>query len=325
MASFESLQQLKAELIRKPISGADVFVAPMTSSLPTSLTTGGVQEVQTVAVTGSPTSGTFTLTLGAYTTTAIQYNAAASAVATAVAALPNVGTGNVTGSGGPLPGSTVTLTFSSSLGDVATMTKTSSLGGGTAPDVTVTATTQGTPIDLAPLPSGYVDLGYLSRDDAPTWSRETELSELTAIGATESVRADITSDVSSLSVTALETKRKTLELYDNVDLSAVTPTAVTGEIAYNRPTRPRTSFNRIFVISMDDSDSAGPIYIARLCPRAQVTEVGEQVWSDGDDAMVFPLTFSAKKDATAGYAMRCLFGGPGWKAHLEDAGFPAAA
>ena len=326
MALFDAIQQLQTELIRKPISGASVFWAASGATLPTTLTTGGTPEVQTVTITGTPTGGTFTLTYSGQTTAAIAYNAAAGAVETALEALSNIGAGNVTCGGGALPGTAVTCTFSSILGNPAQMTASSaSLTGGTTPTATVTTTTPGTEIELATLPSGYVDLGYLSKDDAVTWSRETELSDVTAIGATEAVRSDITSDVSSLAVTALETKLQTLELYDNVDLSAVTPTANTGEVAYNRTTRPRTKFGRLYVISMDDSDDAGPIYMARLCPRSQVTEVGEQTWTDGDDPITYPLTFSAKKDATAGYAMRCFFGGPGWRARLEAMGFPAAA
>lgn len=325
MALFDAIQQLQAELIRKPISGASVFYGAATATLPTTLTTGGTAEVQTVTISGTPTAGTFTLTLSGHTTAAIQYNATAGAVQTALEALPNIGTGRVTVGGGPGPGTPYTVTFSSILGDPDEMTAAGSFTGGTTPAVAVTTTTPGTAIELAALPDGYVDLGYISKDDGATWARDTSLSEVTAIGATEAVRSDITSDVSTLAITALETKMKTLELYDNVDLSTLTPTAGTGEVAYNRATRPRTKFGRLYVISMDDSDDAGPIYMARLCPRAQVTEVGEQTWTDGDDPITYPLTFSAKKDATAGYAMRCLFGGPGWLARLEAMGFPAAA
>lgn len=58
----------------------------------------------TVTIGGSPTGGTFTLTVAGQTTTGIAYNAAASAVQSALEALSTVGSGNavVTGSaGGP--------------------------------------------------------------------------------------------------------------------------------------------------------------------------------------------------------------------------------
>src|SRR4029077_10616438 len=53
---------------------------------------------------GAPTAGTFTLTFGAQTTGALAFNAAAAAVASALAALSSVGSGNVAvigSAGGP--------------------------------------------------------------------------------------------------------------------------------------------------------------------------------------------------------------------------------
>ncbi|MFE4651536.1 major capsid protein [Streptomyces sp. NPDC056707] len=96
----------------------------------------------TVAVTGSPTGGTFTLTvqIGAdsQTTAAIAYNATASAVQSALVALSNVGSGNVTVSGT----TTKTVSFSGDLDDaVVTLTGSGAgLTGGTTPAVAVAQT-----------------------------------------------------------------------------------------------------------------------------------------------------------------------------------------
>lgn len=98
----------------------------------------GHDEVQTATVTGSPTGGTFTLTFGANTTTNIAYNAAASAVQSALVALASIGSGNVavTGSaGGPY-----TIEFTSSLGLASQSLITangSGLTGGSSPGVTI--------------------------------------------------------------------------------------------------------------------------------------------------------------------------------------------
>jgi hypothetical protein len=109
-------------------------------------------EVQTVAITGGPTGGSFTLTFtppsggAAQTTGAIAFNATAAAVRSALAALPGVGgTANVLTSGGPLPGTAVNVTFTSALGqrDIADMTATSSLTGGTSPAVALSTARQG--------------------------------------------------------------------------------------------------------------------------------------------------------------------------------------
>ncbi|HMH58556.1 MAG TPA: head decoration protein [Galbitalea sp.] len=101
----------------------------------------GTSEVQTVTISGTPTGGTFTLTFAGQTTAGIAYNAAASAVQTALAALSTVGAGNVavTGSnGGPY-----TVTFGGILAhtNVAAMTvSVSSLTGGTPAGAVATGT-----------------------------------------------------------------------------------------------------------------------------------------------------------------------------------------
>ena len=50
--------------------------------------------VQQVQLTGNPTGGTFTLTFGGQTTSAIAYNASASTVQSALQALSTIGSGN---------------------------------------------------------------------------------------------------------------------------------------------------------------------------------------------------------------------------------------
>jgi len=51
--------------------------------------------VQNIALTGGPTGGTFTLTFGGQTTSALAYNATAAAVQSALQALSSIGSGNV--------------------------------------------------------------------------------------------------------------------------------------------------------------------------------------------------------------------------------------
>lgn len=105
---------------------------------------GTSDEVQTATVTGAPTGGTFTLTWSGQTTAAIAWNATAAAVQSALAALSNIGAGNVqvTGAnGGPY-----TVKFIGSLAntDVAAMTASGAgLTGGTSPGVTIATTTAG--------------------------------------------------------------------------------------------------------------------------------------------------------------------------------------
>lgn len=111
----------------------------------------GTNEVQTVSITGAPTGGTFTLTFNAQTTAAIAFDATAAAVRSALEALSTIGSGNVTSSGGPLPGTAVTVTFVGALArqDVAQMTATSALTGGVSPAVSVATTAAGSAVSPA--------------------------------------------------------------------------------------------------------------------------------------------------------------------------------
>jgi hypothetical protein len=73
-------------------------------------------EVQQIAITGTATAGTFTLSYAGSTTAAIAFNATAATVQAAVQALASVGAGNVVCTGGPLPATPVVVTFTGALG-----------------------------------------------------------------------------------------------------------------------------------------------------------------------------------------------------------------
>ncbi len=110
------------------------------------LKAGGVNAVQQIAITGTPTGGTFTLSFGGQATAAIAYSATAAQVQSALVALTSIGAGGVTCTGGPLPGSPVSITFAglNAVQPVALITaNTSGLTGGTSPAATLTTTTTG--------------------------------------------------------------------------------------------------------------------------------------------------------------------------------------
>lgn len=90
--------------------------------------------VQVVTITGTPTGGTFTLTLGGVSTSALPYNAATSAVQTAIRALGAPWAGaTVSGTAG----TTYTVTLSVLGGASAPIIPSHALTGGTAPAVLV--------------------------------------------------------------------------------------------------------------------------------------------------------------------------------------------
>ena len=105
--------------------------------------TGGVNEIQTISSPSNPTGGTFTLSYGGDTTSAIAYNASAATIQTALEALNTIPVGSVACTGGALPGTPVTVTFQDELAttDVDLLVAdASSLTGVTG---SVTETTQG--------------------------------------------------------------------------------------------------------------------------------------------------------------------------------------
>jgi hypothetical protein len=150
--------------------------------------TAGTDEVQTITIGGTPTGGTFTLTLEGQTTAPITWSATNATllanVDAALEALPNVGTGGVVTAAGTLTAGIGTITCTFSGGNRArqplggTMVAASSLTG-TSPTVAVARTTPG----VAASPN-QVGLGSTYTDSAtgvvysntgnqisPTWTK----------------------------------------------------------------------------------------------------------------------------------------------------------
>lgn len=110
------------------------------------LTSANVNDVQTITISGSPTGGTFTLTVTfpgsntSQTTAAIAYNATAAAVQAALVAVLGDSTGVAVTGTGPY-----VATFGNTYGNqtIPVMTATGAFTGGTSPSVAVAHTTAG--------------------------------------------------------------------------------------------------------------------------------------------------------------------------------------
>ena len=105
----------------------------------------GANEVQRITITGTPTGGTFTLTFQGQTTAGIAFNANAAAVVAALEALSNVDAGEVTATGGALPGTAVDVTFVGRYAGINQPQMTGSAAGltGGTPVLTITTVTAG--------------------------------------------------------------------------------------------------------------------------------------------------------------------------------------
>jgi hypothetical protein len=170
------------------------------------------------------------------------------------------------------------------------------------------------------IPAGYLPVGMVTKDDGATWSRDQESSDVTSYGYAEPVRRDIVSDVTGLSFTMQESKKTTMELFHGLDLSTVT-TDTAGNFFFDKASRPAQRKYRVLALGKD-GDGPDAIYVARWLPNAQITENGEQAWSEGDEVK-YPATFTAYTDSTFGTSFREIWGGPGVD-HVAM-GFPAPA
>ncbi len=192
------------------------------------------------------------------------------------------------------------------------------------PSVTnLAALTSGSSAALVALPTGWEDLGYVTKDGVG-YGRETEQSEVTSFGSQQPTRTDQVSDVLSMTVTAQETKLLTLGLYIGIDTTGIQAAATTGETRIAKPQFAASYHYRVLGLFIDEVEE-GEIYMARYFPYAKITERGEQTMSDGDDPVTYNLTFRAEEDSSTGTDAEWIFGGPGWKAMLPDMGISQAA
>lgn len=193
----------------------------------------------------------------------------------------------------------------------------------TATQTPITDLTTGTPPLLAPLPTGFEDLGWTSTDGV-TFGRETESSQIRSFGSTEPTREDITNDTITMSVTAQETKMLTIGLSTGVDTTALQAKVGTGELSISKPNLPNPRYYHVLGIFVDES-SDGELYFARYMPNAKITEFGETVYtSDGDDPIQYAMTFTGFEASDLGYSHRWIWAGEGWLALLASMGITQA-
>lgn len=166
------------------------------------------------------------------------------------------------------------------------------------------------------VPPDYEPLGYTTKGDT-SWSRDQNWSEVESHGESEPTRRDNTRDVEGLSLTAQETNAVVLALYKDMNLDGITPDT-DGGIRIKKGSRPAGRHWHVLGVAKD-GDGPNAVYVARWLPRAQVTEMGAQNWSE-DSELQYPMTLTAKTDPDVGSSMVELYGGPGWDAAARGFG-----
>lgn len=176
-------------------------------------------------------------------------------------------------------------------------------------------------VDFATTYPTYISLGRHTKDDGLTWSHDIATEDTMSHGVSVPTRRDKTSDILTLQVVLQESKRQTFELAMGLDLSSVTPTATTGEVAWAKPVAPATIYYRLLALASDGVGTSQYFY-ARSLPRVNVTNIDDEAWSDSTERRT-AVTFTSNVDDVLGYDLKEFWGGPGLRTNLAAMGFPA--
>ena len=158
------------------------------------------------------------------------------------------------------------------------------------------------------IPTGYLDVGVLSKASAAKFARDTNTSDTESWGYTTPTRRDTTSDTTTCQFTMQESKRTSMELHGGVDLSAVVPDT-DGNIVIDKPGRPQMLDWRVFVLCKD-GDGADAIYWLDWLPYAQVTGM-EDIENSESAERAYTVTMTGYEDPAVRTAHRQVWGGPG--------------
>lgn len=171
------------------------------------------------------------------------------------------------------------------------------------------------------IPNGYESLGKLSTDGSEK-NNEREISDIFGWGdITGPSRRDVDRETSTLNITAIETRRRVLELTEGVDLSSVEPNA-NGEITWDKPLEPVLRDYRALLLVKDINKQNGlELYYGIHYPRATFSVNGGQQLQPGENPLSYPMTVTAQPDAAAGTAVSTFWAGPGLAGLVEDMGF----
>lgn len=259
-------------------------------------TPGGTARVDTVAITGGPTGGSFTLTYSAQTTANIPYNATPGQVQSALEALSNIAPGDVfvTGNaGGPY-----TVTWGGTLLGVGTAMTASGTGltGGTTPTVTVTNATPGTdyvgasvhtflPSDASQLPFLAVQEKFAAGLDVFNYTDavvNTLHLEAEANGYLQGT-VGMVAKQQQAGVTPIDPSG----MYDNLPM--VVGTNIT--VLYNGLSLPAKSFSFDLTNNFEDDDyRLGSLFIGDLTPKRREVTIGVNI-READNAMWRQATY----------------------------------
>lgn len=175
------------------------------------------------------------------------------------------------------------------------------------------------------IPDTYQSVGVLDKEAAFTSTPSITVSEVSGYGYGQTLRRDIVSRNTVLAFTMLETRRRALEIYYGIDLSAITATASPkNELKFDEPDRPDTLYWRVLCVGAD-GDGANTLYIADFYPKVTLSEVSALSSSETEPRR-YAVTMGVDVDTIVGTSHRQFLAGPGLStAEITAMGWTRAA
>lgn len=134
------------------------------------------------------------------------------------------------------------------------------------------------------------DLGYVTQDGATT-STALSTNDIPVFGSPAPVRTLVTSEVLTVSLTAMESNKVTEALKTRQALSSIVVTSATMSTTRG-PGR-----DALYAIVLDAVDGGSSSAFRRVYPRVRVTNIGdEQIGYNG--VIQYPFTFTAYLDGS---------------------------
>lgn len=157
------------------------------------------------------------------------------------------------------------------------------------------ATSLAAPTDASTAPpASWTDLGYCS-EDGVTETRDRTTEQLKAWQGAAVIRETVTESSMKYDLTLIETNTAVVEVFYG---SSVTKTSTVGSVEVDPS---ETGGRRSFIIDVVDGSDLVRAYL----PTAEITEVGEQVYANGEP-IGYPITITAYP-GTNGYTVKKFY------------------
>lgn len=256
----------------------------------------GDDTVRYLYLTGTPTGGTFTITVGANTTAGIAFNAAAATVQSALEAIASVGAGNVVVTGTALPTGPLTIVFADSVVTDIVTASGASLTGGTTPAASIQRIANGTSsLALKPVVPEQFSCFI---DSTAAGLGTTKLLRLLSLDWNISDRYGMVWPLDA----AQASYAAHVELAPKVELKMTLEADAQGMALFRNMRRGEMRFIRLNAVG--DTFDTGQNYTLRIDQAAQVTAIDDFSDQDGVFAVGFGLT--GYHDGTWGRGLQAM-------------------